>query len=163
MEVTCPHCGNKFFVKSAKHDDLGCHTTCPVCKGSFDVDYLEKVNEEEIPLLYSSDDVADIKNKCVGHLRGYFSDRTYWHTWFPHQNQFRGEDFKDDLEFLMTSLRKSILENFHNLSTFCRGYDTLSDDNMCYGFKYESEIYKYYIRFLPTMGEYNVYVYCYKK
>lgn len=34
----CLNCGKEFTLKSASNDNLGWHTTCPECGGSFDID-----------------------------------------------------------------------------------------------------------------------------
>ena len=36
--VMCLNCGKEFTFESASNDGLGWHTTCPECKGSFDID-----------------------------------------------------------------------------------------------------------------------------
>jgi len=36
--TVCPDCGEYIPVLSADKDELGWHTSCPKCKGSFDID-----------------------------------------------------------------------------------------------------------------------------
>lgn len=36
--VQCLNCGKIFHISSASKDEMGWHTTCPECMGSFDVD-----------------------------------------------------------------------------------------------------------------------------
>lgn len=38
MEIKCLQCGYEFEFNGASKDDLGWHTTCPKCDGSFDID-----------------------------------------------------------------------------------------------------------------------------
>ena len=37
MKVKCLQCGYEFELESASNDELGWHTTCPKCEGSFDI------------------------------------------------------------------------------------------------------------------------------
>jgi len=36
--VICPNCGYEFHCNELSYDELGWHTTCPDCEGTFDVD-----------------------------------------------------------------------------------------------------------------------------
>ena len=36
--VICLQCGYEFKFVSASVDELGCHTVCPDCSGSFDIE-----------------------------------------------------------------------------------------------------------------------------
>ena len=48
VSINCPHCGKQIFIDSIEKDELGWHTSCPECNGSFDVD-LEEIGEK-LPL-----------------------------------------------------------------------------------------------------------------
>ena len=37
--TTCPNCGKEIFITSIEKDNLGWHTSCPECDGSFDFDF----------------------------------------------------------------------------------------------------------------------------
>lgn len=38
MKIKCLQCGYEFELESASNDELGWHTICPECEGSFDID-----------------------------------------------------------------------------------------------------------------------------
>lgn len=38
LNLQCPNCGHNFMWGSANCDELGWHTSCPICQGSFDID-----------------------------------------------------------------------------------------------------------------------------
>lgn len=37
-KIKCLQCGHEFIFTGASKDELGWHTSCPKCTGSFDVD-----------------------------------------------------------------------------------------------------------------------------
>ena len=46
--INCPHCGKQLFIDLIEKDELGWHTSCSECTGSFDVDFEE--DGEALPL-----------------------------------------------------------------------------------------------------------------
>lgn len=46
--INCPNCGKQIFIDLIEKDELGWHTSCPECTGSFDVDFDE--DGEALPL-----------------------------------------------------------------------------------------------------------------
>ena len=59
MKVICLQCGHEFELTGVCNDELGWHTTCPKCGGSFDVE----MNEETLMLV-----IEDAKRYCKGEL-----------------------------------------------------------------------------------------------
>lgn len=65
MKVKCLNCGYEFELNSASNDELGWHTTCPECNGSFD---LEKNEAMLVHIL------EDAKHYCKGELELDYED-----------------------------------------------------------------------------------------
>lgn len=47
MKVKCLNCGNEFELKDIYEDNMGTFTVCQECGGSFDVDIIDKTEEEK--------------------------------------------------------------------------------------------------------------------
>lgn len=63
--VKCLNCGEEFVARDLSKDELGWHTTCPKCKGSFDVD-----PEPQMWRLTDTDDYG------IGRVCGYYAKET---------------------------------------------------------------------------------------
>lgn len=79
MKHICPHCDNSFQSK-VEYDNLGWHTSCPYCGGSFDIDYTKidfgfDVDNDSLKL-YAKDLSKDITANAgwnVNNHGGYFT------------------------------------------------------------------------------------------
>lgn len=38
IKIKCLHCEEEFELTGIEKDELGWHTSCPICGGSFDID-----------------------------------------------------------------------------------------------------------------------------
>lgn len=134
-----------------------------------DVIELRDALPEERDLLYSWDDGRDVKNGCIGHLRGDFEGRILHHTWWPHQwDEVRNnERFQKDLTRVVDWLRTGFapLRDLNTMRAFCnlRHSAALPDEDSVYGFRVETKGYRYLLRCTPLDGYYHVYLYCYSK
>ena len=105
----------------------------------------------------------------IGYLRadmdtggdGFFS------TWNDFQENLKTQEFKDDLDMVITSLRLekneiNFLKNRVELGRYCYSYpDAAVGDMNEYGFRIDTGKYSYLMRVTPNKGEYNLYCYCY--
>ena len=76
--TVCPDCGEYIPVLSADKDELGWHTSCPKCKGSFDIDvedYLIAVGER---VRTSDGKVGAIKEFRIPELHIDFDEVVYF-------------------------------------------------------------------------------------
>ena len=114
--------------------------------------------------LYSANRETDLQRGCIGHLRGDFgsSGTEFWTSWFDHQPQLRTEAFHQELQKVISELRRGdgLLQNLSSMSRRCR--EGLSCDDS-FGFKGESRNYTYCLRCTPRRGDYNFYLYAYDK
>lgn len=88
---------------------------------------LYTIAEDKHDLLFSKDDAADLKNGCIGHLRGDFgSGKQFYTTWWPHQgNRLNTESFKADIDRVVNWLRGETgpLHDFSTMEQFCRMHE----------------------------------------
>lgn len=126
------------------------------------------ISPEETDLLFSSDEM-DAQYGCIGHVRADFdSCDHFWHTWWPHHDEWNTAEFKAELGRIVDELRDcGMLQSFEELSKYCYAHpearlDPKIRDNT-YGFKVETEGYQYYFRLTPARGDCQLYLYTYDK
>lgn len=105
----------------------------------------------------------------IGHLRGDFGHgNEFYTTWYDHIPSLKTQEFKDDLDMVINTLREkgrllhdlsSMQNNVWNQpeSRFEEGYS-----RSC-GFRADTEHYAFLLRCTPMRGEYNFYCFCYDK
>ena len=85
MNLKCLHCETE-FEGSISCDQLGWHSACPVCGGSFDVDlpkghvvmaFTDKVNGEN-PYVNFTEDLHDA---CIFHYYAFSSRKEFLQKW----------------------------------------------------------------------------------
>ncbi|MBQ9720716.1 MAG: hypothetical protein IJV64_08490 [Oscillospiraceae bacterium] len=136
-----------------------------------DVIDLYTIAEDKHDLLFSKGEAADLKNGCIGHLRGDFgSGKQFYTTWWPHQNDcLNTEPFKADIDRVVNWLRGETgpLHDFSAMERFCRMHERSAavPEAMLksYGFSIDTRQYQYMLRCTPVKGDYNFYLYCYDK
>lgn len=134
-----------------------------------DVMELFAAKPEEIPLFFSWDEGRDAAYGCIGHMRGYFEGEILHHTWWPHfwDAQCNDARFKADIQRVVDWLRVGFapLKNLEIMDAFCARYAcaAIPDQDQAYGFRIETERYRYMLRCTPVKGTYNAYLYCYDK
>ena len=117
---------------------------------------------------YSQADI-DKELGCIGHLRGDFgsSGREFHTTWWPHCEDFKTQEFRDEFDNLINSLRgDEVLKDRTTMSAFCHKNPDAEIKNIMgytYGFEITSEKYAYFLRCFTEKGDYNFYCYCYDK
>lgn len=119
-------------------------------------------------LFYSQED-KDAELGCIGHLRGDFgsSGEEFWTTWWPHCEEYKTQEFKDEFDNLINSLREDdLLKSRSSMASFCakcKGSELGSLMEHTYGFCFTSNKYAYYLRCFTQKGDYNFYCYCYDR
>ncbi|MCL6457808.1 MAG: hypothetical protein K6T85_07365 [Gorillibacterium sp.] len=122
---------------------------------------------EETPLFYSNPE-KDMELGCIGHLRGDFGHvgTEFWHTWWEHQTELNTPEFKADIAAAMTRLREDLLRDYSSMEAYCHQHSKArmkgAVDPQMYGFRLNTDHYRYYIRCSLHVDEY-FYVYCYPK
>lgn len=130
---------------------------------------LYAVSPEEAAFCFSWNDGRDVKNGCIGHVRGDFEGDVLHHTWWPHHwdKACNNAVFKNDLTRVITWLRTEFgpLRDLNAMRAFCelRRDALIPKEDGTYGFRVETRNYRYMLRCTPRTGCYHVYLYCYSK
>ncbi len=104
----------------------------------------------------------------IGHLRGDFGRGTeFWTTWWDRHEELKGQDFKDELDDLVNTLRKDgPLKDLSAMQKFCWNHPQArmspEADSRCYAFRVDTDRCRFYLRCIPERGDYNFYLYCYR-
>lgn len=126
---------------------------------------LQEIGEDEELLSFSN---TPQEQACIGYLRGDFGRGTeFWTTWWDQHEELKGQDFKDELDHLVNSLRESgPLKDLRSMEQFCWEHAQARMGPAAgmdyYGFRVDTPQHRYYLRFLPLRGNYNFYIYCYQ-
>ncbi len=76
---------------------------------------------EEAALFYSNAE-KDRELGCIGHLRGDFgrSGKEFWTTWWEHQSGLKTQEFKDEFDMLINSLREhGFMKDRGSMADYC--------------------------------------------
>ena len=124
---------------------------------------------EEKSLFYS-DSEKNQELECIGHLRGDFGrgGNEFWHKWFEHKNCLKTEEFRDEFDLIINLLRKNgLLKDRSSMAEYCFAHRDAQIPGAwpseVYGFRVNTGGYSYFIRCFPYDGDYNFYVYCYRR
>ena len=108
----------------------------------------------------------------MGHLRGDFgSGKQFYTTWWPHQQDaLNTPEFKADIDRTINWLREqpdSPLRDFDSMDRYCNRYERICAIKgallpSC-GFMVKTKRYVYMLRCTPVKGDYNFYIYCYRR
>ena len=116
---------------------------------------------------YSESSQLDAQTGCIGHLRGDFgAGREFFTSWFDHQEEYKTNEFKSELDEVVNSLRKKggLFFSRDSMSRYCWQHPEAEiAGNYCteYGFKLKTEQHTYMLRCNPNYGDYNFYLYAY--
>lgn len=104
----------------------------------------------------------------IGRLRGDFgsSGQEFFTSWDDHQTSLKTDEFKSEFDDVIGTLRRDMLRSRGEMSRYGRDNpDSSFDGNYTreYGFRVDTENHSYLVRLNPTKGDYNLYVFCYKR
>lgn len=126
-------------------------------------------DEEKMFYAFSGEEANDPVVKArIGHLRIDFgrSGDEFWHTWWEQHGNGALNDitFETDLNAVMDRLRTCVLKDLSSMRSYCYSNGTpLPGGRDSYGFVVETEKYKYFLRCMPVLGDYNAYLTVFKK
>ena len=108
----------------------------------------------------------DAQTGCIGYLRGDFGStgKEFYSSWFNNMAYLKPPEFRAELDRVINALREDsqysgILADRSSLSNVCR--QTFGREES--GFRVNTQDYAYLLRLNPNRGEYNFYIYCYKR
>ena len=108
---------------------------------------------------------------CIGHLRADMDTdgNAFLSSWNDHIQPLKTDEFKQELNEVINALRfdpayGEILKNRASLQKYCSRHPSCQmEDGRSYGIRVDTEEYSYMCRLNPDKGEYNFYIYAYKK
>ena len=129
---------------------------------------LKPVEKADIGFLYSRSSENDKALGCIGHLRADFgSGKEFYTTWWPHQGQLKDDDFVRELDEVVNYFRRKgrMLASRKDMRSFVEKNPAarIRDDEPLYGFRMDSEKFSYFFRCFPLRGNYDLYLYCYRR
>ena len=108
---------------------------------------------------------------CIGHLRGDMDSngKGFFTSWDDHRTDLKTDAFRAELDDVVNAMRfdpqyGGVLKDRRTLGTYCRQRPESSfGNNREYGFRTDTVQYSYLMRLNPNPGEYNLYIYCYRR
>ena len=104
----------------------------------------------------------------IGYIRGDFGrdGDELWNTWFDHNEKLKTNEFKEDLDKVMKSLRERLFTERSWMRSVAFNHPDSkinSEITNSYGMFVETNMYEYDIRLITENGNYDFYIYCYDK
>ena len=138
------------------------------------MDYVIKIMAPaERNYCYTDSQQLDKQTGCIGHLRGDMdkSGNGFFTSWEDHCGELKTQAFKDEFDDFINALRfderyDGIFKNRSNLSRYCYEHkeSVFAEDFIPqYGFRVDAPEYAYLLRLNPMQGDYNLYIYCYRR
>lgn len=134
---------------------------------------LREALPDEKLYLYTQSQQIKMQTGFIGYLRGDFdkSGTGFFTTWFDFNEELKTDVFKTELDTVINSLRfdekyEGILKGRKEMLDFCGQHKesaVIGKYDTQYGFRINTKNYSYLIRCNPVMGDYNFFVYTYKK
>ena len=122
---------------------------------------------------YTGSQQLDKQAGCIGHLRGDMdrSGNGFFTSWEDHCGELKTQAFKDEFDDFINALRfderyDGIFKNRSSLSRYCYEHkeSVFAEDFIPqYGFRVDTPEYAYLLRLNPMQGDYNLYIYCYRR
>ena len=108
---------------------------------------------------------------CIGHLRGDLDSggKGFFTSWDDHRTDLKTDAFKAELDDVVNALRfdpqyGGVLKDRKSLGAYCYYIPESGFGNdREYGFRADTAQYTYFLRLNPNRGEYNFYIYCYRR
>lgn len=138
------------------------------------MDYVIKImTPAERSYCYTGSQQLDKQAGCIGHLRGDMERRGngFFTSWEDHCGELKTQAFKDEFDDFINALRfderyDGIFKNRSSLSRYCYEHkeSVFAEDFIPqYGFRVDTPEYAYLLRLNPMQGDYNLYIYCYRR
>ena len=138
------------------------------------MDYVIKIMAPaERNYCYTDSQQLDKQTGCIGHLRGDMdkAGNGFFTSWWDHCPELKTQAFKDEFDDFINALRfddryGGIFKNRSSLSRYCYEHkeSVFAEDFIPqYGFRVDTPEHAYLLRLNPMQGDYNLYVYCYRR
>ena len=131
---------------------------------------LRELTQPEQKYTYRQSHQLDTQTGCIGYLRGDFgtTGKAFYSSWFDNMAYLKTPEFQAELDQVINALREGsqyggILADRNSLSSACHQSTTPEFGRDEFGFRLNTQDYAYLLRLNPNRGEYNFYIYCYKR
>ena len=131
---------------------------------------LRELTQPEQKYTYRQSHQLDAQTGCIGYLRGDFgtTGKEFYSSWFDSMAYLKTPEFQAELDRVINALREDsqyggMLADRHSLSSACHQSTTPEFGRDEFGFRLNTQDYAYLLRLNPNRGEYNFYIYCYKR
>lgn len=129
------------------------------------------MSPEEQKYTYKQSPQLKMLSGSIGHLRGYWDSGytdllTVWEDANPGLKSYEFiKEFDEVVKALRTDDRyDGVLHDRASMSKYCAKHpQCVMEDDRSYGVRVDSKVYSYLCRLNPNKGEYNCYIYAYKK
>lgn len=120
---------------------------------------------------YSQSAQIEAQTGCIGHLRGDMDTDGdgFFTTWNDHNRTLKTQAFKEEFDEVIQALRfdpeyDGILKDRKALARYCYSHPSCQmADGRSFGIRVDTDQYSYLCRLNPNKGEYNFYIYAYKR
>lgn len=131
---------------------------------------LRELTQPEQKYTYRQSHQLDAQTECIGYLRGDFGStgKEFYSSWFDNMAYLKTPEFQAELDTVVNALRESpqyggILADRSSLSSACHQSTTPKFGRDESGFRVNTKAHAYLLRLNSSPGNYNFYVYCYKR
>ena len=131
---------------------------------------LRELTQPEQKYTYRQSHQLDAQTGCIGYLRGDFgtTGKEFYSSWFDNMAYLKTPEFQAELDQVINALREDsqysgILADRRSLSSACHQSTTPEFGRDEFGFRLNTQDYAYLLRLNPNRGEYNFYIYCYRR
>ena len=130
------------------------------------------MRQEERKYSYAQSHQIERQTGNIGYLRGDMGSNGngFYTTWNDHCRDLKTDAFKQEFDVVINMLRfdehfGNMLKDRNTLAAYCCSCleSSFGGDGREFGFRADTENYCYLLRLNPNKGEYNLYVYCYKR
>ena len=131
---------------------------------------LRELTQPEQNYAYRQSHQLEAQTGCIGYLRGDFgtTGKEFYTSWFDNMAYLKTPEFQAELDTVINNLREDsryggILADRSSLSNACNQSTTPQFGRDEFGFRVNTQDYAYLLRLNPNRGEYNFYIYCYRR
>lgn len=129
---------------------------------------MREIKPNEQVYTYRQSQQLDMQTGLIGYVRADMGSlgNEFFHTWNEYRKDLNTQDFKDELDFVIDTLRKdgNFLADRDTLMRLCyQNIETSYHNGREFGIRVDTPEYAYLMRLNPNKGEYNLYCYCYRK
>ena len=131
---------------------------------------LRELTQPEQKYTYRQSHQLDAQTECIGYLRGDFgtTGKEFYSSWFDSMAYLKTPEVQAELDRVINALREDsqyggILADRRSLSSACHQSTTPKFGRDESGFRVNTQDYAYLLRLNPMQGDYNLYIYCYRR